>query len=716
MSRRRPLVIEHLEARDVPTLFGTPWPDASHLTLSLAPDGTSVGGQASNLYQALGTQATSEAWQRELLRAFQTWASVANINFGIVADAGQAIGAAGRLQGDARFGDIRISALAMSPEVLAVSTPFVPTAGTWSGDVRINSSYSFGVAGSGDVDLYTALLQEAGHTLGLDNSPDIASAMYEFYRGVRTGLSASDVAAIQALYGAREADGFEGASGNNRIDNATTLGLLRNPDGSLGIGVEADLTTTSDVDFYRFRAPLNLGGMTIRLSTAGLSLASARITVYDSARRVVGSSAATDPLRGGVAEVRLNRLLPLGTYFVKVEGATDDVFGVGSYRLQVGSLPLLGALTDTVGNLVDVVNGVLRDDLHTDDSLLLASVLPLAQSAASTDSRFDHAFQARLRDRWDVDNYRITAPTSGVLTAMVWGTQNNGLLPKVSVYDAVGRRIAAEVLVNEAGTQVVQVEGVRAASTYFIRVEADERGATEVGNYFLGIDFGKTAVRMEEFTQGTMSAADARDIGTLVVTRNELYHFVLSASPSSVEAAVRATFYDANGRVVGSVMASAGDAVSVTLMLKPGTYTVSFSAATRDGRPLPSMDYWLTGTRLSDPIGPQSEEPMSGPQSAPPPSDSGSTSEPTSSSPPPSGSGGTSSPPPPDSESSTDTSSPPPSSGSETTTSDDSASGSTGTSPPPSGPGNEPPSWYWYSSDSSSTPPEDPYSDPYVVA
>jgi hypothetical protein len=104
MSRRRPLVIEHLEARDVPTtLFGNPWPDAAHLTLSLAPDGTSVGGHASDLFQALGTQATTEAWQREVLRAW-TWPLLRTSTSGSLPPADRP--AAGRLQGDPRFGDI----------------------------------------------------------------------------------------------------------------------------------------------------------------------------------------------------------------------------------------------------------------------------------------------------------------------------------------------------------------------------------------------------------------------------------------------------------------------------------------------------------------------------------------------------------------------------------------------------------------------------------
>lgn len=614
MSRPTLLGVEQLESRDVPTLWGYAWPDPTHLTLSFAPDGTSVGGQSSNLHQALNRSASPEAWQREVLRAFQTWASVANINFGLTADGGQAIGTPGRLQGDPRFGDIRVSALQMSPEVLAVSSPFLPTAGTWSGDVRVNSSYQFGVNGSVGVDLYTALLQEAGHTLGLGNSPLRDSVMYEYYHGPRTGLSASDITAIQAMYGARQPDAYEGRNGNDRIANASSLSLLRNSDGSLGVGVEADLTTATDVDFYRFQVPLNLGSMTIRLRTGGLSLASARITVYDSAQRVVGVSAATDPLKGGVAEVRIDKLLPLGTYYVKVEGATKDVFGIGSYRLEVGSVPLLGGLTDAVGNVVDAINGVVRDDLHTDDTILTANLLPLSQTAATTDSRFDHAFQGRLRDARDVDHYGVTAPVNGVLTAMVWGTQDNGLLPKVSVYDARGRAVASEVLVNEAGTHVVQVVGVQAGEKFFVRVEANDRGTTKVGNYFVGIDFSTRAVQTEQYTSGTLSAANPHNVGTLVVTRNELYHFVLAGGSSGIESAVRATFYDKAGRIVGQVTSSDGEATSVTLLLGPGRYTVSFTAEPREGKRLPTTNYRLTGMRISDPIGPQAEDPTGSPQ------------------------------------------------------------------------------------------------------
>jgi hypothetical protein len=47
-SRRRPsLRVEVLEDRCVPATWGNPWPDANHLTLSFAPDGTQVGNNTS---------------------------------------------------------------------------------------------------------------------------------------------------------------------------------------------------------------------------------------------------------------------------------------------------------------------------------------------------------------------------------------------------------------------------------------------------------------------------------------------------------------------------------------------------------------------------------------------------------------------------------------------------------------------------------------------
>src|SRR5262245_65332781 len=109
---------QQLEDRSLPaSAFGIPWADPGHLTLSFAPDGTATQLGANSLSQVLACAGPADAWQREVLRAFQTWASYTNVNIGLVSDAGQPFGSNGAVQGDGRFGDVRVGAAPLSPGV-----------------------------------------------------------------------------------------------------------------------------------------------------------------------------------------------------------------------------------------------------------------------------------------------------------------------------------------------------------------------------------------------------------------------------------------------------------------------------------------------------------------------------------------------------------------------------------------------------------------------
>src|SRR5437762_3349277 len=99
---RRVLTVEHLEDRHNPNT-GVPWLDSTSLTLSFVPDGTDASGTPTSLNSLLAGTPTA-TWQREILRAYQTWADVANINIGLTADSGLAMGVAGAPQEDTRFG------------------------------------------------------------------------------------------------------------------------------------------------------------------------------------------------------------------------------------------------------------------------------------------------------------------------------------------------------------------------------------------------------------------------------------------------------------------------------------------------------------------------------------------------------------------------------------------------------------------------------------
>ncbi len=150
------------------------------------PDGTRVQGQSSQLFSKLDSQLGAGHWETAILDAFQTWAENSNINVGQVADGGQPEGIAGPAQGDARFGDIRISAIPLPADVAAITSPYDPGTGTISGDMILNSNDDFSSASG--YDLFTVALHEAGHVFGFADSSDPTSFMYDVYTGPQTGL------------------------------------------------------------------------------------------------------------------------------------------------------------------------------------------------------------------------------------------------------------------------------------------------------------------------------------------------------------------------------------------------------------------------------------------------------------------------------------------------------------------------------------------------
>ncbi|MFN5534767.1 MAG: matrixin family metalloprotease, partial [Planctomyces sp.] len=252
--------LEALEIRSLLTTYGLPWSDPRSLSISFPGDGTPIGSEANDIRQTLDAVTTRTRWQTAALQAFQTWAEVANINVGLVADRSDAFGTAGLASNDPRFGEFRVGAFSQ-PGVLASAVPFQPVAGTWSGDVLLNSDVSWYLGnspgqqapGGKGYELRTVLLHEAGNSLGLEDRQDAGYVMSSQYTSPRWSLTADDISAIRAIYGARQ-DIWESVP-NESSATATPI-VLTAAEAAVGRAVRSgSLNTADDRDFYSFVMP-----------------------------------------------------------------------------------------------------------------------------------------------------------------------------------------------------------------------------------------------------------------------------------------------------------------------------------------------------------------------------------------------------------------------------------------------------------------------------
>jgi hypothetical protein len=633
---RRALCAESLEQREMLHRDGLLPGNSAHLTLSFVPDGTDVAGIPSALFSTLGALAANPSWQETVLRAFQTWSAHTNADVGLVPDNGETLGAAGPRQLDARFGDVRVAAVPLSPDVMAISIPNdALVAGSWVGDVLINSTANFASLD----ELYTVMVHEAGHVFGLDHSDDPLSPMHIHGPAAETLLTPTDIQNLQSLYGERVPDVNEDDDDdderNDSFSDATgldTVGYDESPGGTAPAVAFGDISR-GDRDFFVVDiAPTYQGPVTFTLRTRGLSALDGKLRVYDQQQNLVAETSTVNPaLRRDVA-ITVNNTSGTLRYFAEVVGRDTSDASLGGYALivthddrllsnaaeidQITSARYRFSSPDDLEDFFEEgEDPLLDDDQNQDDNVGQAREL-LALPGYGEDSRYE--INATLTTPSDLDYYSVRASSDAnvmLVNVRTWA-EPVGLIPRIAVFDDQQRPVAFETLLNGAGELAVQVRNVDAERHYIIRVgSATSSSSYAVGNYRLAVRFAAEPFDVPVLASGNLNSNQPRATHSLYVAQPQIFHFLLSAQGTNVSA-TDAVFFTISDVEQGITVAS-GDQRSLSgTLLGSGTYELQFFWANTNSviTPGSSFTYELRGATVSSPFGVIPIEPLDEPE------------------------------------------------------------------------------------------------------
>jgi hypothetical protein len=632
--RNRYLLLESLEERRVMANFGVPWPDARSLSISFPTDHAAIGAYRNAAREVLDQVADRSQWQEAALRAFQTWAVQANINVGLVADRGDDFGTVGLTHNDPRFGEFRIGAFPQQG-VLANALPYQQIAGTWSGDVFLNTDTHFFLADRSSpspvqvpapnekgpaVELFSVLLHEAGNALGLADNRIAGAVMNGTYSGPNGTLKSTDITAIRQLYGPRR-DAFETSSNNSR-GFATRIDYPAGFNGSEPHSVNGSLNTMSDVDFYRLTPLAGKEKVSIRLWASGISLVKAKLEVLDRLGNKIADVKA-DSIFDNNLKLDIGSLQDHSTLFIRVARNTSDVFAIGDYRLDIDyrephlqpKLVPLAYDADAVDDddpVLDFVSvdavfdqfGLVDKEVGSNDTLTSATQL------TTTIGFLDHSryeLQSALASASDRDFWSFRAPSVASSPLLI---SVDPVTTRISETDVVllnrdGDRISSRLTRKADGGVRLLVTNPVAGEQYVLLVRAPSGTNAAPGNYVATIHFA-TDVASEIKTVYSKSVSDSiENISKFKTFKTQLFRFDLSSQSTSNDIGVQFSIYDARTGAIVAAMASANNLARTDYVwLGAGDYILRASRLLRGTSTNGTAHFTLRAAVMSDDQGP----------------------------------------------------------------------------------------------------------------
>ncbi len=331
----RPL-LENLEDRLLLySTYGGTWVYGSRITYSFMPDGTSIGGTPSALFQTLDAKFSQATWELQFQNAAAVWQAVANINLSQVSDNGSAEACNGNQQDDPRFGDIRIGAVNLGTGALAET--FLPppfNGGTDAGDMFLNSTMSWQINSS--YDLETVAIHEFGHALGLGESQITTACMYAYYNGIKQSLTTDDIAGIQSVWGAPQPDQFN-SNGQNNGSSKTAANITSYISGNGQIAIpNLRITNASQVEWFSVTVPASTTGtMVVTDQSANLSMLSPSVWLYKPGPKLpIAIGSASSAAYGATVSYSLAGVQAGQTYLIRALGNSPGE-SIGGFGLEV---------------------------------------------------------------------------------------------------------------------------------------------------------------------------------------------------------------------------------------------------------------------------------------------------------------------------------------------------------------------------------------------
>ena len=637
--------VEHLENRQLLAAFGNAWADPRSISISFPSENTPIGSAQNSLRTTLDAVAPRLEWQTAILRAAQAWAENANINIGLVPDRGDNFGAVGLASNDPRFGEIRVGAFPQS-RVVANAVANLPISGTWGGDILLDSTERWAVSNSnsqqantgnnansaaGTIDLYTIALHELGHSLSLGEASGTDPVMSPTYTGPRSYLTAADISAIQAVYGARQ-DPFE-ATPNNSSNTATALTFSNSAAAAKRLQVPGSLKDSSDVDVYSFQTLPGHSSASITLWAAGISLLDAEVEVRNAHGGRIDLQRAESIFRNNV-RISLSQLSAGETYFVSVRKNNNTAFSVGDYQLDLDFRPG-SQLASVIPAPHDADPYMVKRRLANTESAAILQGLSSSlidpettsnetpTTATALDSGFGFAagthYEAigSLASASDRDFYTIIAP------AVVGGVLNVDLAPlgatpvnaELYVMNAAGDRLAARMIRNADGTVQVQVHQPVASETYLIGVRTAPGATVTTGNYALTADFSTVTATMSTVLQSSIAVGQQRAV-LLTSNKSQLFRIDLAAAAGSSQQGAQLSLINAaTGESIKSLGTIAGGSDSMFVWLPAGEYYLVVSGISRDKSTMPALGFTLKADVIRADEGPGIDDGSSPPTS-----------------------------------------------------------------------------------------------------